>query len=84
MLGKVRSVLGAVYVVVKTKKGPDKPVKIQNSMWWYGQFQMFTIFLVSSFWWQFLQAMVGEIPNKHLSLVTAQKKHVFFLNMPCY
>jgi hypothetical protein len=39
---------------------------------------MFTIFLVSTFWWQFLQAMVGEIPNKHLSLVPAQKKHIFY------
>jgi hypothetical protein len=33
--------------------------------------------LGTTLWWQFLQAMVGEIPNKHLSLVPAQNKHVF-------
>jgi hypothetical protein len=39
---------------------------------------MATISLMSTFWWQFLQAMVDESPNKHLSLGPAKKKHVYF------
>jgi uncharacterized damage-inducible protein DinB len=39
---------------------------------------MVTVILVSTFWWNLLQATVGEIPNKHLSLVSAQKRHVFY------
>ena len=49
------------------------------SMWPQGKFQMVTIFLVSTFWRQFLQAMVDESPNKHLPLVPAQTNHVYFL-----
>jgi hypothetical protein len=43
---------------------------------------MTTIFQVSTFRRQFLQAMVDESPNKHLSLVPSQKKLLIFLNWP--
>jgi hypothetical protein len=36
-----------------------------------------TISLVSTFRQQFLLAMVGESPNKHLSLIPVQKKRAF-------
>jgi hypothetical protein len=39
---------------------------------------MATIFLMSTFRWQILQAMVDESPNKHRSLFAAQKNHVYF------
>jgi hypothetical protein len=43
---------------------------------------MATISLVSTFRQQFLHAMVDESPNKHLSLVPAQKSMYIFLNRP--
>jgi hypothetical protein len=39
---------------------------------------MATISLVLTFRRQFLQVMVDESPNQHLSLVPAQKNHVYF------
>jgi hypothetical protein len=37
---------------------------------------MVTIIQVSTFWWQFLEAMADEIPKK--TIIIDQKKHVFY------